>query len=300
MVVDERVSALRAKYMRIYLDSKDIIDMLERSEPCSIEQFGNVLRVGSHELVLSLTTVIEISKPLLYKKATTNVMRLLYQIDESPHTFIHSSRIVPLELEEAVLAFGNDREYRSILPSFVNRFDIIVDLEANPSTKLYIKYSLAETVWDLYTHGALDGFDQYADKLRETFLADRMLNPRPSLKGNFVLAIKRASQAYGLKIPSDEIESFANWIYSDPSRCPSQRLGYELWHKMVCNIADIPEGSDLEDFLNIGCLPYVDVMTVDRRMYGYICQVAASTGITYDRKIFKNTQKILDIINAIL
>lgn len=285
--------------MRIYIDSKDIIKILEQSEPCCVEQFGNALRVGKHELVFSIATIIEISEPLVHKNASTNVMRLLNQIDELPHIFIHSSRIEFLELEEALGAFCSGNEYKSISPPFVNRFDVTVDFEANPATKLYINYPLAETVWDLYNYGALNGFDKYADNLRKTFSADRSLNPKPSLKDNFANTVKKNLELYRLKIPSEEIKPFADWIYSNPTRCPSERLGYELWHKMICNITDIPEDSDLEDFHNIGCLPYVDLMTVDRRMYGYICQVAASIGIEYDKKIFRSSEEIIDIINTI-
>lgn len=285
--------------MRIYLDSKDIIKLLEKSEPCTAEEFGNFLRTGNHELVFSFITIMEVSEPLFNKNATTNVMWLLSQIEKLPHIYIHSSIITCLELEEAYRAFANGNEYQDILPPFVGRFDMTIDIQGNPATKKYINYPLAETVWDLYNFGGLGGLNKYAEKLRETFKEDRVLNPKPSLKKNFANMIERNIKTYQLRLPLEEVTSFANWIYSNPKRCPSERLGYELWHKMVKNIMDIPDDSDLEDFANIAALPYVDIMTLDRRMHGYVCQVSKDISIEYNKKIFRNTEEVLNNIGRI-
>ena len=202
--------------MRIYLDSKDIIKLLEKSEPCTAEKFDNFLRNGNHELVFSFITITEVSAPLFHKNAKTNVMWLLSQIEKLPHIYIHSAIITHLELEEAYHAFVNGNEYQDILPPFVSRFDMTVDLQGNPATKQYINYPLAETVWDLYNFGGLGGLNKYAEKLRETFKADRALNPKPSLKKNFANMIERNIKLYQLKISLEEVTSFANWIYSNP------------------------------------------------------------------------------------
>ena len=53
-------------------------------------------------------------------------------------------------------------------------------------------------------------------------------------------------------------------------------LAMKFGHKMLRNVRDIPRNSDLQDFGYIGCLPYVDVMTLDRRMHGYVTQVSKS------------------------
>src|SRR3972149_9810820 len=283
--------------MLIYLDSKDLINILEKSETFSAEKFENFLKGGSHKIVLSFLTIMEIAEPLRHKKATTTVMSLLNHIEKLPHTYIHSD-ISRLELEEALRAFSAEDNYKGILP-FVNRFDETVDLNASPPTKSYINYPLSETIWDLYCFGALGGLDKYAEKLRQTFASDRALSPKPSLKTHFTKTTERNIGLHRLLIPHRKISTFADWIYSDASRCPSERLGYEVWHKMVRNITDIPHDSDLEDFQHIGCLPYVDLMTLDRRMHGYVCQVSKDISVDYDKKIFKNTTEVLNKIGRI-
>ncbi len=283
--------------MLIYLDSKDLINILEKSKPLSVEQLENFLKGGNHKIVLSFLTIMEIAEPLLHKKATTNVMVLLNHIEKLPHTYIHSD-ISRLELQEALRAFSAGDNYKSIFP-FVNRFDETVDLNASPPTKNYINYPLSETVWDLYRFGALGGLDKYAVKLSQTFAADRALSPKPSLKTHFAKTIERNIGLHRLPTPHENISTFADWIYSDASRCPSERLGYEVWHKMVRNITDIPHDSDLEDFQHISCLPYVDLMTLDRRMHGYVCQVSKDISHDYDKKIFRNTKEVLNKIGLI-
>ncbi len=218
------------------------------------------------------------------------------QIEKLPHTFIHSSCIIHRELEEGFSAFSSDNEYKDISPPLVDRFDTVVDLAGIPATKTYLNYPLAESVWDLYNVGALGGFDKFAAKLKKSFEADRAIKPRPNLKENFTKTIGLNIKQNHVKIPPEEIKSFANWVYSNPTRCPSNRFGYELWHKMVRNITDIPEDSDLEDFHNIGCLPYVDIMTVDRRMYGYARQVSSSITVEYDKKLFKKVKDFMNLI----
>jgi hypothetical protein len=282
--------------MRIYLDTKDIIKLLEHSLPCTAEEFENILRSGGHELIFSLVTILEISEPLLHKNAPTNVMRLLNQIEKLPHTFIYSSSIVKLEIEEAYNAFIGNNEYRKIALPFENRFDIIIDLERKPATKSYLNYPLSEIVWDLFNHGGLGNLDSSPQKLKSLFEADRAISPKPKLKSNFVKTIGLSIQQNKLEVPFNKMESFANWIYSKPTRCPSIRLGYELWHKMIKNIEDIPEDSDLEDFHNIDCLPYVNFMTLDRRMHGYVCQVSKSLNLNYDQKIFRHIGEFINLL----
>lgn len=282
--------------MLIYLDAKDLINIIEKSLPCSADQFRKILQQGKHKLVLSMITIMELSEPLLHKEAKSNVMGLLNRLERLPHVFIHSSSIPSLELKQAIKVFSIDEEYSNISP-FVNRFDETVDLNAAPSTKIYLNYPLAETVWDLYSFGAVGGLDKYGEKLRQVFVSERALSPKPTLKENFAKTIERTLNRDRISYTPSDITSLANWIYSNPLRCPSVRLGYEIWHKMVKNVTDKPNDSDLEDFHHIECLPYVDVMTVDRRMHGYISQVSASIGISYESKSFRNSEEILDKID---
>jgi len=279
--------------MLIYLDSRDLIKLFEKSDPCSADDINKILVEGGHKLVYSFLNIAEISEPLLHSKAKTNVMALLNRIEQTPHAYIHASKIPYLELASAVKSYVNEKEYSGIDP-YVQRFDYTVDLNSKPATKDFLNYPLSEIVWDLYCHGALSGLDCFAEKLKQAFEEDRAMQSKPSLKKHFKTLIERNLKLHHITGPSGDIKSFANWIYSNPEICPSQRLGYEVWHKIIKNIEDEPKLSDMEDFCHIDCLPYVDFMTLDNRMRGYVSQACKAIGTAWTAKICKNSKEAIE------
>jgi hypothetical protein len=274
--------------MKLYLDTRDLINILQKATPCTADHLEESLRRGDHKLAVSFHTVSEISVPIIRVTSKTNVMVLLNRLERMPLTFIRSD-IDGLELKEALDAYLGKHEYRGILV-FVDRFDQTVDLHARPPTGMFINYSLVETVWDLYCHGALEGLESYANQMRQIVAADRRLNKPSPLKANFAKMIERNLKLYKLSWSGVDLSDFADWIYENPNRCPAIRLGYEVWHKIVKNKTDPLEDSDMEDYQHLTCLPYVDFMTLDRRMHGYVSQASASANLDYRNRIFKSTQ----------
>lgn len=281
--------------MRIYLDTKDIIEIIEKSNPISLKDLEKILRKKNSELVISITLLLEISEPLIHKSKKTNVMSVINQIEMIPHIFIHVKNLIRFELLEAIDAFNNGREYKNVDP-FRRRFTETLDLEKYfPLGKLII-YSLAEIIWNLFHEGALGGFDKHSNRWRKAFFNERNLPRKPTKKESFIYTIKKHLLLYNLKPPNQGIILFAKWIYKKSFRCPSIRLINEVFHKIVKNIGDIPKNSDLADFSHIQCLPYVDLMTVDRRFYAYVSQATKSLNINYQSKIRKSVKEILDFI----
>lgn len=142
----------------------------------------------------------------------------------------------------------------------------------------------------------MEGFDKYSKKWRNTVLIERNLPRKLTKEDSFILTIKKHFKVHNIKLSEPSVISLAKWIYERPFRCPSTRLINEVINKMIKNINDIPEDSDLEDFSHIQFLPYVDIMTVDRRMYGYISQAAKSLSSDYDTKIRKSMKEFLDSV----
>jgi hypothetical protein len=280
-----------AASMKLYLDTRDLINILQRAIPCTVHCFENILRRGNHNLTISLHTVTELSVPILKATSRTNVMSLLNRLETLPITFVRSD-IDYLELETALNSYSSKLEYGTI-HAFVNRFDQTVDFHAQPSTANVLNYSMAETVWDLYSHGALEGLESYVTKMRQLMQADRRLKKPPALRANFGKMIERVLVKYKLSWSGIILSDFANWIYENPNRCPAIRLGYEVWHKIVKNKTDALEDSDMEDYQHLICLPYVDFMTLDRRMHSYVSQASASLGLGYRDRVFKSTQDLL-------
>lgn len=277
--------------MKLYLDSKDLINILQKATPCTADRLEEKLLRGNHQLAVSFHTICELSVPLLSVVSKTNVMGLLNRLERMPISFIRSDTD-SLELKEALEAYSSKREYRMI-DSFVDRFDQTVDLHAKPPTGIFLNYSLAETVWDLHSYGALQGLEEYATKMRQHITADRRLDKTPSLKANFAKMIQLNLNLHKLSWSTVVLSEFANWIYENPNRCPGIRLGYEVWHKIVKNKTDTLEDSDMEDYQHLTCLPYIDLMTLDRRMHAYVCQASDGFQLNYRDRLFKSAKDLL-------
>lgn len=131
-----------------------------------------------------------------------------------------------------------------------------------------------------------------AHHLRGLFSADRTLEKRPQLADHFLAAFQRDLSAYGFGIP-ENVEELVRWVYENPNRCPSTRLDFEIYHAILRNTGDIPRDNDFEDFAHIGCLPYVDLITLDNRMRDYVARVDQATGSTYQHQVCKDAKEIL-------
>ena len=147
-------------------------------------------------------------------------------------------------------------------------------------------------MWDLYTQGALKGMDDYAGTMRSLILKDRSITRLPSLKSHFVEVIGRELRGDGLSCSATQ--EFSNWMYENSNRCPGIRLSYEVWHQIVKNKTDVLQDSDMEDYQHLINLPYVDVITLDRRMTGYVAQAAKRMGMDIKGRICKSVVDILD------
>jgi hypothetical protein len=217
-------------------------------------------------------------------------MRLLNDLERLPIVFFHPD-VDRLELQEAKTAFLGKREYTNVQP-FVDRFDKTVDLSASPATGIFMNYTLGETVWDLYCYGALKGLESYAPTLKQLMAADRAWTKPPSLKANFIKMIDTKFKRYGINCSPLFASTLANWVYEKPFRCPSVRLGYEVWHKLVRNKEDSLEDSDMEDYQHLTSLPYIDLMTLDRRMCAYVEQAGAGLRLGYGKRVFRSAEAL--------
>lgn len=282
--------------MKIFLDAKDLIGILQNARPCTADKLNQTLQRGNHQLVLSFEVVYEISAPLAHPAAKTNVMSLLNALEELPIVFMHPA-VDCLELQEGLAAFSAGREWMPIHP-FVRRFDETVDPNARPATAIFINYPLAQTVWDLHGYGALKGLETYAPKMKALFKSDRGLKTPPTLKAHFPTVIERQLKSCKIASTGVSLKSLADWVFINPNRCPSLRLGFEVWHQLIKNKTDRLEDSDMEDYQHVLCVPYVDLMTLDRRMRNYVSQAAAGMGLGYGSRIFRSVHDLLNRLEA--
>lgn len=277
--------------MRIYLDTKDLINLIEKSFPCSTENFDNKLRLNSHQLVISFANILEISAPLLHDSIETKVMGLLNKIEKLPITFIKAG-VIAMELSEAIKAYEQSREYNHIKP-FVNSFDEV--LISPPMSKYSMKRSLSETMFVMWNQSPdiFKGFYKYSRKFKNVLDEDRAVKKHPELSEHFVVTVARSLKMSKLAFPQQELSKLAQWIYESTSRCPSVRVGYEVYHKLRQNKTDTAKCGDIADFSHVDYLPYVDMITLDRRMATYAKRVCSDLRLDFGSKIYKSIEEIL-------
>ena len=103
---------------------------------------------------------------------------------------------------------------------------------------------------------------------------------------------------YNLRQPTKGVESFAPWIWKKPSRCPGIRFQYELYHEIARNTHDIAKDGDIRDLTHAAAVPYVDAITMDRRMSHYSLSVAKrlfdrDAATAYTGRIFPDASALL-------
>ncbi len=226
--------------MKILLDGKDLINLAEHSKPVPLEEFHQTLESKGHQIVLSYTNVRELAAPIAITEEVLKVRRLLNAVESLPAIYIREGFIIDDEIRAAATAFEAGAEYSPINP-FVRRWDYTFHHGESPA-RLYINYGLFEIVHSISRrHHALE----------------RQMTQR------------------GIRIPSAGIKAFARWVRENPARCPGYRQSYEMYHAIQANSSDIPKDGDIPDMAHIAALPYVDFLTLDRRMMNYATHIGS-------------------------
>lgn len=285
--------------MRILLDTKDLINLLEKNQPISVPDFDRFLRAGAHKLVLSYVNVTEIVAPLRTGAEFVKIRPILIALESLPVCYIRDSMIPGDELREAVGAFNTRRKPGAINP-YVRRWDETITPFGESAIRQFVNVRLWEIIWTLLKQDALPDFAKEADQLRSQFQTERTLpsNQRQTSREIFIGSVERHLSTYRVKPPEAGGMPFAGWLYDNPQWCPANRVTFEVYHALLRNRNDIPKNSDILDINHLKTLPYVDLLTLDRRMDSYLGQAldrlaSMSQEFQFRGKIRKNLEEVL-------
>jgi len=256
--------------VKIFLDTRDLIDLF-KGLPCSVDDFRRCLQGGGHALILSPTVVFEIAAPLDAPSSHAEVVKLLNDLESLPLVYIGDTQIPYRELRSAIDSHTAGREYVAINP-LMTRFDETILESGSAPTSLYPNYGLAETVFEIWQRApqVFHWPSELVNRLRSGMATDRSMASPPTVASNFRKKIRLDLELDEISPPPCRLDDFADWIYETPTRCPGVRLSYDVYHQLRRNVGDQPSASDFGDFAHVQCVPYVDLITLDRRMAVYV------------------------------
>jgi hypothetical protein len=221
--------------MLIYPDSSDLIDLCRGKSVVSLSELAKRLRSHSHRIVLSLETLIELAAPLR-NGLLLEVRKDLNQLEELPLVFVNEGRIPNLEIEEAIRAFEQRREYGSkAVEPFGRRLADAIDMFGSRQfiseggihvpTDMLINYGIAETVLYLWKSDqrTFDVQRRREQAWVQLMHSDRGMAATPDLAEHFETAMTRNLPLRGIRAPALGTEQFARWVYESPLRCPGVR-----------------------------------------------------------------------------
>ncbi len=279
----------------VYLDSRDLIRLVSRNEPIAPIDLAQVLTERQWQLVYSFANICEVVvlDDLL---ETRNRLQLL---DRLPHTHIMAMPAIRcLEFTAARVACAGASKLESISP-FVQRWHQSYTYPGQPNYQdMLVNYSLVDQVLPLAMNNpevcrnskGKAAFLQQAVE-QDRAVTDAVRRNRQRWEGG----VRGALRDCGVAVPQSELAALAGWIRADPCRCPGWRLFHEVYLEFCTNVGDLGDAGDVRDFSHVACLPYVDAMTLDRRMSAY-CRAAVirlqsvKPDIGYSSRICGNTE----------
>lgn len=284
--------------MRILLDAKDLINTVEHDRGVTFAELERYTQNGNHTIVLTSTNILEFSASLADTGDFLQMRSLLQKVEKLPLSYLKEWTVPYEELLSAKRAFDIGNEYQSIDP-YVRRWDdTIAPIGQMTPTEPLVALRLDEIIYMLWKRDptALQfPSEQMGSLIRAQYEAMRRStpNPRRLVQKEFAKTVKRQFESWSIPVDGTDLAELAKWIYADPSRCPGLRIHHDMRYELLGAVTDKMKDNDTPDFAYLYAIPYVDAVTLDRRIRGYATAVVRrlnklNPGVDYTGRIFPN------------
>jgi hypothetical protein len=290
--------------MRVLLpDTKDLIELIERSDPVSTDDFAQWLLARDLRIALTFTNVSEFADTIRNAHDLLYVRSILQKLQSLPCRYLREATVEVEEIRRAVAAFDRGSEPEPPDP-YVSRWDwTFTKWGKRPPAEMIVNYQIADMIFDL--RGPDPRRSTRKQEALGAITADRAvpLNERLGPRQSLTTALEKKIEFWDLEKPKAGLEAFGKWIYADPFRCPGFRLAWELFHALVSNEADTLQESDVADNAHFPAIPYVDYATLDRRMTGYCRDIGKRLAkvkptADYGGRVFRNLAQLMASIDS--
>jgi len=270
--------------MLIYLDWRDLSDVLEEDSRFNLLQ--DKMHAGGHQLLICFAHIIELCR----RGPNRPVCRMLLDLEKLPLRWAEEDLVFPLELNEAVNAFCDGREYGTVLP-FVKLFAEICppnELGRRPRANI----TPAEWYWECWNDPSAK-IGEEREKVEARWTAWRSESPGPVPPVPFVQTFERLAACHSVvSRPGGNIPEVAKWVQQSPSRCPGLRTSHEVLQVRLRKRQRRVEGGDMQDSVHVRFAPYVDLITLDGETRDDLRQARALTSALLDR-VCKNLDEAM-------
>lgn len=290
--------------MRILPDAKDLINTVEHDEGVTFNDFERFLTQGNHALVLTSTNVLEFAASLSDTDDFLQMRSLLQKLEKLPLLYIKETTIPLEELRSAKTAYDSRTQYREIDP-YVARWDETISMVGEPAaTEPLVGLRLDEIIHMIWKRDrtALQFPKRSGELIRSHYEAKRKTTSAPRLlaKKEFEKYVGRQFTYWGIDASETDVSALSNWVYSDPARCPGLHMYYDMCYELLGATKDKMKENDIQDFAYLYAIPYVDAITLDRRIRGYAASVAQrlkklNPDVDYTNRLFQNFESVMQV-----
>jgi hypothetical protein len=251
--------------VRILLDAKDLINIVEKSRPMNVEDFGQWLKGRNSTVVLSFTNVSDFVGPAFANNSFLEKRVLLQQLETLPLAYIREGTIKRDEFAAAVLAFTQGHEPAAIDP-YVSRWDETAFWQREAATSVLVGQRLDDFVF--MARQVIQVYKTQNAGIRDYIEEERAIpkKERWTLKQIFSRRMPDRLAAYHINSFGCDPVQFGEWLWDNPIRCLGARLFFEAHHFQMNDHSLKFGDGDVADFAHIPALPYVDALTVDKRI----------------------------------
>lgn len=289
--------------MRILLDSRDLIEVAEHQRRVTTQAFNTFLRDHNHELVLCASTVREICNPLAHGASFVDTIRpILQAVETLPLLYLKEMDIYGDEFRAAVEAFSGHSEYQPPSPYVRNYADTLAGRALDGGLPI-VGFRLDDIIFFQYMSPYRDRIfgrrNQQLEMYRQLMIQERQLleNRQYRARTHFANSITRNAERYQVPLPENRA-GFISSVYFDARRCSGFRLDHEVFRALTLNRDDNPQAGDFTDYALISTIPYVDAITLDRRMREYVEQasrkmLAVNATVNYRTRVYDDVEDLI-------
>ncbi|HEX7708379.1 MAG TPA: hypothetical protein VF701_18095 [Thermoanaerobaculia bacterium] len=239
--------------MYIFLDSRDLIDCVEKHRPCGGAALARQLRDKGASVLLTFTVVLE-TRPR--GKATGYVVKFYRTLESLPHVFVPHTHIGEFEFREAVAAFLEERRPRHVLP-FATSWSEYIDSfaprqESDPPVPPELaRVPLSAHVEAWLTHDQAPEFaPEFTEMIDGTVKQHRqLLGSRRAGKKHLLEFIESQLDQLRLSVPN--LNKFSKWLLLDPGICPGWRLLQETFEEFRVDVGAKVASGDVPDMTHL-------------------------------------------------